>query len=59
MSIHPPPLLARSRSNNAALLPVAAKAAEKRNKDVFNLVGPNLLLEEDAVPGKVTHFWPL
>lgn len=36
-------------SNNAPLLPVAAKAAQKKNQDVFNLVGPNLLLEEDTV----------
>lgn len=46
-------------SINVPLLPVAAKAAQKKNKDVFNLVGPNLLLEEDTVPGEVTHFWPL
>lgn len=31
----------------------------RTNKDVFNLVGPNLLLEEDTVPSEVTHFWPL
>lgn len=31
----------------------------RKNKDVFNLVGPNLLLEEDTVPSEVTHFWPL
>lgn len=31
----------------------------RKNKDVFNLVGPNLLLEEDTVPSEVTHFLPL